>query len=242
MDAQGMESPSASVAAPAMEDMLAGFALLAVLTREDLQRLARGAVHHSAPCGQILFRQGDSCSGLRLILKGRVKLSVDTVRGEEKVIALIGAGGSLGEVPLLLGQPHRLTAEVVADASIIELGAQIILEQIAQNVHFVRSALRDVCLRLVERTRDLENCMVLNGRQRVADFLLSQLPAGVAPAALPAVTLPVKNSIIASRLNLTQEHFSRILHELQVAGLIEVRGRQIRLLDVARMRYSPHED
>jgi CRP-like cAMP-binding protein len=35
---------------------------------------------------------------------------------------------------------------------------------------------------------------------------------------------------------MTPEHFSRILHELAAAGLIEVNGRSIRVPDVARLR------
>jgi len=34
------------------------------------------------------------------------------------------------------------------------------------------------------------------------------------------VTLPAAKAEIASRLNLTPEHFSRILHELLEAGLL----------------------
>ena len=48
--------------------------------------------------------------------------------------------------------------------------------------------------------------------------------------------LVTSKGIIASRLNLTQEHFSRILRELSDTGLIAVRGREIIVLDVARLR------
>ena len=41
------------------------------------------------------------------------------------------------------------------------------------------------------------------------------------------------------RLNLTPEHYSRILHELVTAGLIEVDGRAIRILDPRRLRELP---
>ena len=41
---------------------------------------------------------------------------------------------------------------------------------------------------------------------------------------------------MASRLNLTPEHFSRILHDLSGHGLIEVHGRGITILDAARLR------
>jgi CRP-like cAMP-binding protein len=46
--------------------------------------------------------------------------------------------------------------------------------------------------------------------------------------------------VLASRLNITREHFSRILHELTAAGLIKVRGRQVSVLDLAQLRaYTP---
>ena len=50
------------------------------------------------------------------------------------------------------------------------------------------------------------------------------------------VTLPVSKAIVASRLNVTPEHFSRILHELVAAGMIAVEGRDVRILDPERLR------
>jgi CRP-like cAMP-binding protein len=35
---------------------------------------------------------------------------------------------------------------------------------------------------------------------------------------------------------MTPEHFSRVLHKLEAAGLIEVQGRVVRLLDLGRLR------
>jgi CRP-like cAMP-binding protein len=50
------------------------------------------------------------------------------------------------------------------------------------------------------------------------------------------VTLPAAKAEIASQLNLTPEHFSRILHELAQAGLLHVQGRRITALDPARLQ------
>jgi CRP-like cAMP-binding protein len=50
------------------------------------------------------------------------------------------------------------------------------------------------------------------------------------------ITLPTNKGVIASRLNLTQEHFSRILHELSENGLIVVEGRKIHIPDVDKLR------
>ena len=50
------------------------------------------------------------------------------------------------------------------------------------------------------------------------------------------VALPASKVTIASRLNLTPEHFSRILHDLAASGLIEVQGKSIRVPDMQRLR------
>jgi CRP-like cAMP-binding protein len=77
-----------------------------------------------------------------------------------------------------------------------------------------------------------------SGRERVIGYLMRQEGAvdGDAPY---AVSLPVSKAIVASRLNLTPEHFSRILHELMTAKLIEVDGRSVRILDPRRLRELP---
>ena len=51
-----------------------------------------------------------------------------------------------------------------------------------------------------------------------------------------SITLPTNKGVIASRLNLTQEHFSRILHELSELGLIVVEGRKIHIPNATKLR------
>jgi CRP-like cAMP-binding protein len=50
------------------------------------------------------------------------------------------------------------------------------------------------------------------------------------------VTLPAPKAVVASRLNVTPEHFSRILHDLAEAGLIKVDGREVTIFAAARLR------
>ncbi|MBN9463997.1 MAG: winged helix-turn-helix domain-containing protein, partial [Burkholderiales bacterium] len=50
------------------------------------------------------------------------------------------------------------------------------------------------------------------------------------------IVLDTSKGVIASRLNLTPEHFSRILGELSHEGLISVRGAEITILDPERLR------
>ena len=70
-----------------------------------------------------------------------------------------------------------------------------------------------------------------NGTQRVIGYLLKE-----AQRDGEAVSLPASKAVVASRLNVTPEHFSRILHDLSEQGLVKVRGRAITIPDLARLR------
>lgn len=214
------------------------FPLFQDLDSEAIARLARGAVEFVLPEESIVFRQSDIPSGIYCIVDGQVKLSLQTAKGDEKVIELLGPGESFGAVPVFLGEQQSLTAGTAADSVLVHVGKTAVLEELERNPSFSRRMLREVCLRLQQRTRDFGDCVALNGAQRVAGFLLTRIPAGINGKSV-AVTLPAKKGIIASRLNLTHEHFSRILHEIEAAGLIEVRGREIRMIDVGRLRTYP---
>jgi CRP-like cAMP-binding protein len=222
-----------------MEESLSSFPLLATLDHDAIGTLARTAVRCGLPNGKFLFRQGGLCSGIHLVVGGQIKLSIQTEHGSEKVIGLVGTGQSLGELALLMSQPYMMSAQAVADSEVIQLAADAVLVQIQHNGEFLRSLLNEVCRRLTQRTRDLESHLLLNGTQRVIGFLLSQLPPATPERAPDTIMLPAKKSIIASRLNVTQEHFSRILHDLQGAGMIAVHGREIHLLNLPRLRALP---
>jgi CRP/FNR family transcriptional regulator, dissimilatory nitrate respiration regulator len=218
-----------------LERSLSALPLFAQVEPAALRRLARSAAVLQMARGTTIFRQGEPCAGLHILLTGQIKLFVQNERGDEKIIELVGPGESIGEAALLLGQPQNTNAEAIADSRLLQIGREVLLEETEHDTGLCRQLLLEVSQRLVERTRDLEGCMLLSGAQRVAGYLLSRLPEGVNGASV-SVMLPAKKSIIASCLNLTQEHFSRILHEIQAAGLIEVRGREICILDAGGLR------
>jgi len=76
--------------------------------------------------------------------------------------------------------------------------------------------------------------------QRVIGYLLrDQSVEDCASGEVFTVSLPVSKATIASRLSLTPEYFSRVLHELEAARLIEVDKRDIRILDAKRLASHP---
>jgi CRP-like cAMP-binding protein len=89
--------------------------------------------------------------------------------------------------------------------------------------------------------KDVEGYALHSGVQRVIGYLLGdRMNESEIAAESITITLPVSKAAIASRLSLTPEYFSRVLNELETAGLIEVNKRDIRIADTARLaNYQP---
>ncbi len=87
---------------------------------------------------------------------------------------------------------------------------------------------------------DVQAYALQNGVQRVIGYLLrDQGVEDCVSGEIVTVSLPVSKATVASRLSLTPEYFSRVLRELEEAGLIEVDKRDIRILDPQRLASYP---
>jgi len=82
----------------------------------------------------------------------------------------------------------------------------------------------------------VESYSLRSSAQRVIGYLLQHCPPENDCQGTLELTLPTSKQVIASRLNLTPETLSRILHDLTQAKLIEVHGRNIKVPDLRRLR------
>jgi CRP-like cAMP-binding protein len=84
--------------------------------------------------------------------------------------------------------------------------------------------------------QDVESYALSNGLQRLIGFLLRDVDASTSQAPNTAtVSLPASKATIASRLSLTPEYFSRVLHELESAQLVTIDRRDIHILNVQKL-------
>jgi len=217
------------------QDFLRNVPLFRELTPEELDRIAAGTAQVRAVAGTILFRRGEPCSGFHVIAYGQVKLAFSTADGTEKVLEILGPGSSFGEAVMFLDKPYVVLAEALADSLLLAIGKHAVFAELERNPKFARKMLAGLAQRLHRLVHDLEAHTLRSGTQRVIGYLLRDLPGETAGESV-AVELATSKGVLASRLNITREHFSRILHELSTGGLIEVHGRTIRILDLTRLR------
>jgi CRP-like cAMP-binding protein len=221
---------------------LATLPLFSNMRDEELQRLATGCQLRRVERGKVIFRTGDPCHEFHVNVLGQVKLFVISPTGTEKVVELVGPGDSFAEAVMFMGVPYVLSAQTLTDSLILSIEKDVVLREIGASPEFALRMLAGLSRRLHGLIKDVEAYALHSGVQRVIGYLLGDDNLDETENASQAITvsLPVSKAAIASRLSLTPEYFSRVLNELETAGLIHVDKRDIHISDTARLaNYQP---
>jgi CRP-like cAMP-binding protein len=164
-------------------------------------------------------------------ITGQVKLFVLSPAGHEKVIELVGPGQSFAEALMFTGRPCVVNAQALSDSLVLSVGKEAVLDEIGRDPRFALRMLAGISRRLHGLVRDVEAYALHSGAQRVIGYLLGDRVETAATTDAFTVALAVSKATIASRLSLTPEYFSRVLHELESAGLVRIDKRDIHVLD-----------
>ncbi len=218
-----------------IQTFLTNLPLFKEMDHRELDYIAAGTREVHVTRGEVLFSKGDSCDGFHLVVYGQVKLAFASPSGAEKVVEIMGPGQSFGEAVMFADQPYPVYAQALADTMLLYIAKRVIFDEIDRYPHFARKMIRGLSRRLHGLVTDLEAHTLHSGTQRVIGYLLRGVADAGPESGEACVELPTSKVVIASRLNLTPEHFSRILHDLVEDGLIRVEGRRMVILDVAAL-------
>ncbi|HEX2529883.1 MAG TPA: Crp/Fnr family transcriptional regulator [Burkholderiaceae bacterium] len=215
-----------------IQDFLFRLPLFSDMSPADLDRIAESTTEQHIARNEILFQRGDPCLGFHIVVYGQIKLAFTSLQGGEKVMKIAGPGHSFGEALMFVEKPYILYAQALTDSMVLHVGQAAIFEELARDPKLARKMLAGLSRRLQELVSDVEAYSLHSGTQRVIGYLLKNEDY----ADGDQIELQVSKTIIASRLSLTPEHFSRILHDLSDRGLISVNGRTVTILNVDGLR------
>lgn len=214
------------------ETLLARLPLFRALDKTTLARLASVATRHAFKRGEQVFRRGDPLGGMYVIVYGQIRLLGVGPKGAQRLTGIAGPGQSLAEPLAFLDRKAVVTAEVTSDALLLQIPTQALFDELERDPVLARGLVVGLSRRVESLVQELALQALGNGTERFVAWLLRRGGDLQAPF---AVTLPSTKRAIASHLNLTPEHFSRILQELQQAELLQVSGRTITVPHPARL-------
>ena len=216
--------------------ILSRLPLFQELAPEQITALETACRERRLSKGEMLFQKGDPAKGFFVVVFGQVKLAFPSSQGNEKVVQILGPRQSFGEAVMFMDRTYPVFAEALVDSLLLQIGASTVFELLQRDPLFARRMLAGLSLRLHSLVQDVETYSLRSSAQRVVGYLLQQCPQNDSGGNSFDISLPTAKQVIASRLNLTPETLSRILHDLSANGLIGVSGKQITIKDANRLR------
>lgn len=116
--------------------------------------------------GDVLFREGDPGAEMFVIQSGSIRIT-KAIAGEERVIAVLGAGEFLGELAILNNKPRSATATVLETARCLVIEARTLETMVARNAEIAMRLIKKLAKRLDSADALIEVLMHRDPKARI---------------------------------------------------------------------------
>lgn len=207
------------------------FSLLDKLDSPSLEMLNRHKSMVTYKAGELLYREGTKIQGLNLIKSGKIKVFKTSHRGNELILSLRKSVNFLGLADLLLHTHHHSSAMALEDTEICILDKDPFLKIFKSNPLF-SLRISEYLARVLESTQiHFLNLTQRHMRGRLAYALIYLNDFFGTREGDSYINLSLKRADLAALTNLTTANVIRTLASFEDELLIEVKGRDIRILD-----------
>ena len=122
--------------------------------------------------GHVLFREGDPGSVFYMVISGSVKIYTSNAEGQEKILSIMKAGDSFGELALIDQEPRSASAQVMEDAVLYALRRDHFLSLLKANFEITVGIMKELSARLRETNRQVHDLVFLDERSRITKSLV----------------------------------------------------------------------
>lgn len=207
---------------------LAKSPLFADLPEEQINAVSRITTREKFFKGDTVFSEGDPGSGFYIIETGSIKIYKLSIDGKEHILHIFGPGDPFGEVPVFTGKPFPANAMALKQSKLLFLPRKDVIELITTDPSLALNMLAVLSTRLRQFTIQIENLSLKEVPGRLAAHLLLLADSQNDKS---SVSLDISKGQLASLLGTIPETLSRILSKMTTRNLIEVKGKQINILD-----------
>jgi CRP-like cAMP-binding protein len=229
-----MVCPAATAVATTAEDIwtIRHSTLFGRLPEESFEHLFEGQRVHAAGKDVPLFAWGESARTCFILLKGLVKLFRTADTGEAAVLSIHGPGRPLMLAEGLTGKPYSASAETVSPVRLMCLDVATLRRRMEADSRMSMILLAAAAADLRQLVAHVEELKGMTGPARLAAMILN---LSEARAGATSVSLPYEKQLIAGRLGMTPESFSRAMRQLRMHG-VKVSRDKLDITDLGRLR------
>lgn len=219
------------------ETILRKTPLFGTLTPREMQSLAGRISTRRFQSGEMLFGEGDPCSGLFVVAAGAVRIFKLSPAGREQILAIEGPGNSFAELPVFDGGNYPASASALGDTEMLFISRKDFQNFCREHPDVGLKVIAVVGSRLRRLVEIIEELSFTTVRQRLIAVILRLAEQSGKPSKEGmALQMPMSHQELAAELGTVRELVSRNLSRLQAEGFLEVDGRKILIKDLAALK------
>ena len=184
--------------------------------------------------GNIIYREGSRLTGFFCITRGILKIFKTGIDGKEQIIRFSKKGDIIAYRSLLSQELACTTAKVIDEAVLCHVPYQTLLYLIQNNWQFSHHMLQIVCRELREANDYITDIAQKTVRERLAEVLLL-LKDNFDLDNTNTLQISLTREELANMVGTATESVIRLLSEFKQDKLIDLQGRKIKFLDVAKL-------
>lgn len=177
-----------------------------------------------------MMSEGTRTNGVFCIHSGKAKLHRLGQNGKEQIIRFAVNGDLIGYRSLLSDEPLSATVEALDDLHACYIPKHVLFQFLEKNPRFSLNILRMACHELGEAGKLITDIAQKSVRERLAEVLL-MLKTQFGLNDEGAIDIALTREEIANMVGTATESVIRLISEFKGDGLIDVKGRNITVLN-----------
>lgn len=209
------------------------------LSKEDYANFSNSKKQLSFNKGDVIFDDGEFPKGVYLIQKGTAKLSKSGAYGKDQILRFIKEDDMIGYRSLLLGEEFQAKAEAMTDIDAVFIPAEVFMCLLENDSKVSYAMLQKFAYELGESSKTITNLAQKTVRERLAEvLLLLEQKLGTDPEGFIKISLTREE--IANLIGTATESAIRLISEFKSDQLIEVEGRNMKILNREKLAKLAH--
>jgi CRP-like cAMP-binding protein len=227
-----MTGARTSTGLPPIDSVLRSTALLSAAAADTIDRLAAASKWHTLQQHEILFVAGSRATNVFAVATGTLRVFTSGPGGTEPTLALLSPGDLVGELGVLDDVPRSTSVGALRRSDVVEVPARAFRDAYDHDPGIPR---RLVAL-LSERMRSLNDGFTDLASLDLGGRLAKYLVVEAEQTGRDTFKLSLTQAELGQLLGGARQTVNQVMQSLERAGLVEVSGRTVRVLDREGLR------
>lgn len=175
--------------------------------------------------GEVLFWEGDKCTGIGIVLEGEVEIHKGAIMGKKITITQIKPGDMFGEA-IVFSTTHEYpaTVEALLDSKILFISKENILMMCSNHVQFVEKFMEILSNKILILNNKLSLLSLKSIRQKILFYIIKESKDK------KVMSIDITKQEFSEILGVERPSLSRELIKMKEENIIDIKGKNIKIL------------